>query len=198
MNNPCSTLVQSLFKQSIHGQFVDNSWTLMFQKGCAANKVSPLMSINCLIKCPINRRVKETKSQRDKGSKRRREEETKGREDENRVTSYSPPIHLLFVSSSPPLHRPIRSNLFNSCPKTFARFVSKTVLHQRTPLCESSVKVKVGGKLWEWEAQERRRHSDSRCKGRGCAVNLNYNTASSNNVFVRNPHIFIFHMTSFI
>ena len=91
------------------------------------------------------RRVKETKSQRDKGSKRRREEETKGREDENRVTSYSPPIHLLFVSSSPPLHRLFTAQfvqiLFNSCPKTFARFVSKTVLHNRTPFRERSVKV---------------------------------------------------------
>ena len=97
------------------------------------------------------RRVKETKSQRDKGSKRRREEETKGREDENRVTSYSPPIHLLFVSSSPPLHRLFTAQfvqiLFNSCPKTFARFVSKTVLRQGTPLRESSVKVNVGGKV---------------------------------------------------
>ena len=35
LNNSCSTLVQSLFKKSIHGQFVNNSWTLMFQKGCA-------------------------------------------------------------------------------------------------------------------------------------------------------------------
>ena len=106
-------------------------------------------------------RDKKTKSQRDKGTKRRRveeakgrrEEETKGREDENRVTSYSPPIHFLFTSYSCPLHLLFTSQfvqfLFNSCPKTFARFVSKTVLHQRTPLCESSVKVNVGGKLWE-------------------------------------------------
>ena len=38
-----------------------------------ARTVSPLMPINC----PINRRVKETKSQRDEESKRRRDEETK-------------------------------------------------------------------------------------------------------------------------
>ena len=54
------------------------------------------------------RRVKETKSQRDEGSKRRREEETKGREDENRVISYSCP-----------LHSPIRSILI--------QFVSKNI-----------------------------------------------------------------------
>ena len=65
------------------------------------------------------RRDKKKKGQRDKGSKRRREEETKGREDENRVTSYSPPIHLLFVSSSLPLHSPIRSILI--------QFVSKNI-----------------------------------------------------------------------
>ena len=34
---------------------------------CSKNKkFSPLMSINCLINCPINRRVKETKRRRDK------------------------------------------------------------------------------------------------------------------------------------
>ena len=81
------------------------------------------------------RRVKETKSQRDKGSKRRRDEERKGREDENRVTSYSPPIHLLFTSYSPPIRvlftsssppnsfnsYPIRvqKHLRDSCPKQF-------------------------------------------------------------------------------
>ena len=58
------------------------------------------------------RRVKETKSQRDKGSKRRREEETKGREDENRVISYSCP-----------LHSPIRSILI--------QFVSKNIREMR-------------------------------------------------------------------
>ena len=101
-------------------------------------------------------RDKKTKRLRVKKTKRRREEETKGREDENRVTSYSPPIHLLFVSSSPPLHRLFTAQfvqiLFNSCPKTFARFVSKTVLHQGTPLRERSVKVTLVAK-WEWEAQ---------------------------------------------
>ena len=106
-------------------------------------------------------RVKETKGLRDEESKRQRDEERKRRRDEKTKTA-SPPIHLLFTSYSCPLHRPIRSNLFNSCPKTFERFVFKTVLHQRTPLRESSVKVKVGGKLWEWEAQERRRQSESR------------------------------------
>ena len=50
-------------------------------------------------------RVKETKGQKDEKTKRRRDEERKGREDENRVTSYSPPIRV--VSSSPP-------NSFNS------------------------------------------------------------------------------------
>ena len=104
-------------------------------------------------------RDKKTKSQRDKGTKRRRveeakgrrEEETKGREDENRVTSYSPPIHFLFTSYSCPLHLLFTSQfvqfLFNSCPKTFARFVSKTVLHQGTPFRERSVKEDVGGKV---------------------------------------------------
>ena len=108
------------------------------------------------VKGSKRQRVKETKGQRDKGSKRRREEETKGREDENRVTSYSPPIHLLFTSYSCPLHRLFTAQfvqiLFNSCPKTFARFVSKTVLHQGTPLRERSVKVTLVAK-WEWEAQ---------------------------------------------
>ena len=126
-----------------------------------------------------SRRDKGTKGQRDEETKRRREEETKGQEDENHVTSYSCPLHLLFTSSLP-------LNSFNSCTKTFARFVFHNSFTQRTPLCESSVKVNVGGKVRVGG------------KGRGCAVNLNYNTASSNNVFVRNPHIFIFHMTSFI
>ena len=107
-------------------------------------------------------RVKETKSQKDEGtksqrvkeSKRLKVKETKGQRDEERkrqrdekTKTASPPIHLLFTSYSCPLHRPIRSNLFNSCPKTFERFVSKTVLHQRTPLRERSVKVNVGGKV---------------------------------------------------
>ena len=92
---------------------------------------------SCVAETTKRRREEERKRQRDEEAKGRREEETKGREDENRVTSYSPPIHLLFVSC--PLHLPIRSILI--------QFVSKTVLHQGTPLCESSVKVDVGGKL---------------------------------------------------
>ena len=52
-------------------QFLNNS--------CSRNKnFSPLMPINCLVNCPINRRVKETKRGRDKKTKRRRDEETKG------------------------------------------------------------------------------------------------------------------------
>ena len=116
-------------------------------------------------------KVKESKSQRDEGTKRQRDKGTKGQREEGRKgrrdkgskkgrdkgtkrgrdkgTRRRKPRHLLFVSYSLPLHRPIRSILFNLCPKTFARFVSKTVLHNRTPLCESSVKVDVGGKLWE-------------------------------------------------
>lgn len=103
----------------------------------------------------------ESKSQRDEGTKGQREEGRKGRRDKgtkkgrdkgtkrgrDKGTRRRKPRHLLFVSYSLPLHRPIRSILFNLCPKTFARFVFKTVLHQRTPLRERSVKVKVGGKL---------------------------------------------------
>ena len=45
---------------------------------CSKNKnFSPLMPINCL----INRRVEETKRQRDKGTKSQRDEETKRRRD---------------------------------------------------------------------------------------------------------------------
>ena len=84
------------------------------------------------------RRDKKTKRGRGKETKGQRDEGTKGQEDENHVTSYSCPLHLLFTSSLP-------LNSFNSCTKTFARFVSKTVLHQRTPLRESSVKVRAGG-----------------------------------------------------
>ena len=114
---------------------------------------------SCVAEKTKRRRDKKLKGQRDEETKRRRveeakgrrEEETKGREDENRVTSYSPPIHLLFTSYSCPLHRLFTAQfvqiLFNSCPKTFERFVSKTVLHQRTPFRERSVKVKVGGKV---------------------------------------------------
>ena len=95
-------------------------------------------------------REEETKRRRDKKTKRRRDEERKRQRDEKTKTA-SPPIHLLFTSYSCPLHRLFTAQfvqiLFNSCPKTFARFVSKTVLHQRTPLCESSVKVNVGGKV---------------------------------------------------
>ena len=99
--------------------------------------------------------VKESNSQRVKESKRQRDKETKSQRDEgtkrgrDKGTRRRKPRHLLFVSYSLPLHRPIRSILFNLCPKIFARFVFKTVLHNRTPLCESSVKVDVGGKLWE-------------------------------------------------
>ena len=142
-------------------------------------------------------RDKKTKSQRDKETKGQRVKETKGREDENRVTSYSPPIHLLFVSSSPPLHRPIRSNLFNSCPKTFERFVFQNSTLRNTALWEFG----KGERRWQsGSGRHRKVEGTVRVggKGRGCTVNLNYDTASSNNVFVRNPHIFIFHMTIFI
>ena len=143
-------------------------------------------------------RVKERKRGRGKETKGRREEETKGREDENRVTSYSPPIHLLFVSSSPPLHRPIRSNLI--------QFVSKNICEIRvqnsfTPGNTASWEFGEGERRWQsGSGRHRKVEGTVRVggKGRGCAVNLNYNTASSNNVFVRNPHIFIFHMTIFI
>ena len=92
-------------------------------------------------------RVKETKGRRVKESKRLKVKETKGQRDEERkrqrdekTKTASPPIRVLFTAQ-------FVQFLFNSCPKTFARFVSKTVLHNRTPLCESSVKVDVGGKL---------------------------------------------------
>ena len=92
-------------------------------------------------------RVKETKSQKDEGTKRRRDKKTKRRRDEERkrqrdekTKTASSPIRVLFTAQ-------FVQFLFNSCPKTFARFVSKTVLHQRTPFRERSVKVKVGGKL---------------------------------------------------
>ena len=93
------------------------------------------------------RRDEETKSQRDEGTKRRKDEETKGRREEG--TRRRKPRHLLFTSYS---CRVLFTSqfvqfLFNSCPKTFARFVSKTVLHNRTPLRERSVKVNVGGKV---------------------------------------------------
>ena len=100
-------------------------------------------------------KVKGTKRRRDEESKRQRDEERKRRRDEKTktasppihllFTSYSPPIHLLFTSYSCPLHLLFTSQfvqfLFNSCPKTFVRFVSKTVLHQGTPFRERSVKV---------------------------------------------------------
>ena len=77
----------------------------------------------CVAEKTKSQRDEGTKSQRVKETKGQRVKETKGREDENRVTSYSPPIHLLFVSSSPPLHRPIRSNLI--------QFVSKNICEIR-------------------------------------------------------------------
>ena len=144
------------------------------------------------------RREEETKRQKDKerkrgreeGAKRRRDKKTKRRRDEERkrqrdkkTKTTSPPIRVLFTSSSPPLYRSIRSIRVQ---KHSRDSFFTTVLHQGTPLCESSVKVNVEGTVRVGG------------KGRGCAVNLNYNTASSNNVFVRNPHIFIFHMTIFI
>ena len=91
-------------------------------------------------------RDEETKSRRGKGTKRGRDEGTRRRKPRHLLfTSYSPPIHLLFTSYSCPLHLLFTSQfvqfLFNSCPKTFVRFVSKTVLHQGTPFRERSVKV---------------------------------------------------------
>ena len=72
------------------------------------------------------RRVKKTKGQRDEEIKRKRVKETKGQRDEERkrqrdekTKTASPPIHLLFVSSSLPLHSPIRSILI--------QFVSKNI-----------------------------------------------------------------------
>ena len=79
----------------------------------------------------------------------------------------------------------------------FARFVSKTVLHQGASLRERSVRWR----RWQSESRWHRKVEGTVRVGgkvRGCAVNLNYDTPSSNNVFVRNPHIFIFHMTIFI
>ena len=64
------------------------------------------------------RRDKETKSQRDKGTKRQRDEGRKGREDE----TASPPLHLLFMSSSHPLH--ILST--SSSPPLHVLFTSQT------------------------------------------------------------------------
>ena len=51
----------------------------------------------------------------------------------------------LFDSSFLPLFVSLTLSLLVCHP--FARFVSKTVLHQRTPLRERSVKVNVGGKV---------------------------------------------------
>ena len=94
-------------------------------------------------------RDEESKGQRDEETKRRRGKGTKRGRDEG--TRRRKPRHLLFTSYSCPLHRLFTAQfvqiLFNSCPKTFARFVSKTVLRQGTPLRESSVKVNVGGKV---------------------------------------------------
>ena len=59
----------------------------------------------------------------------------------------------LFDSSFLPLFVFLSLSLFVSLTLSllvfhpFARFVSKTVLHQRTPLRERSVKVNVGGKV---------------------------------------------------
>ena len=85
------------------------------------------------------RRDKKKKGQRDKGSKRRREEETKGREDENRVTSYSCPLHCLFTAQ-------FVQFLFNSCPKTFERFVFQNSTLRNTASWEVG-KGDVGGKV---------------------------------------------------
>ena len=108
------------------------------------------------------RRDKKTKRQSDEGTKRRRDEGTKRGRDKG--TRRRKPRHLLFVSSSPPLHLLFTSSLplnsFNSCTKTFARFVFHNSFTQRTPLCESSVKVNVEGKVRVGG------------KGRGCAVTL--------------------------
>ena len=113
------------------------------------------------------RRDKGTKSQRDEGTKSQRVKETKGQRDEERkrqrdekTKTASPPIHLLFTSYSCPLHRPIRSNLFNSCPKTFERFVFQNSTLRNTASWEVG-KGDVGGK-WKWETQESRGHSESR------------------------------------
>ena len=65
-------------------QFLNNS--------CSRNKnFSPLMPINCLVNCPINRRVKETKRGRDKKTKRRRDE---GR----RAVFWNINVHELFTN----------------------------------------------------------------------------------------------------
>ena len=87
----------------------------MFQKGCAANKVSPLMSINCLIKCPINRRVKETKSQRDEESKRQRDKKKKGQRQKPRKSleeygGCAAAVMLPFCSCKSKLLTPNREN----------------------------------------------------------------------------------------
>ena len=60
------------FNESIHGHSC-------FKKGTLpARNVSPLMPINCLVNCPINRRVKEIKSQRDKKKKGQRQKPFNG------------------------------------------------------------------------------------------------------------------------
>ena len=60
---------------------LENSFTT---KRLLARNVSPLMPINCLINCPINQRVKETKRGRDKETKRLREGEAKRQSDKKK------------------------------------------------------------------------------------------------------------------
>ena len=69
--------------QGVFPVFVFDSFVQFLNNSCS-KKFSPLMPINCLVNCPINRRVKETKRRRDEERKRRRDEETKDEETKDR------------------------------------------------------------------------------------------------------------------
>ena len=99
----------------------------------------------CVAEKTKSQRDEETKGLRDEESKRQRDEERKRRRDEKTKTA-SPPIHLLFVSSSPPLHLPIRSILI--------QFVSKNICEIRvqnsfTPENTASWEVGKGESRWQ-------------------------------------------------
>ena len=62
--------------QGVFPVFVFHSFVQFLNNSCS-KKFSPLMPINCLINCPINQRVKETKRRRDKKKKGERQKPRK-------------------------------------------------------------------------------------------------------------------------
>ena len=68
--------------QGVFPVFVFHSFVQFLNNSCS-KKFSPLMPINCLVNCPINQRVKETKRRREKERKRerRKDEREEGRKD---------------------------------------------------------------------------------------------------------------------